>query len=218
MPLFGKKPAPPDLSGKTREELMFLADTADDPAAVRLALLKAEEMDPADTEVQRRLILQGRLHERDPKRPDMSVIKSYLLHAFEHPEDHPPEQERAMARELFDDERLVRAMGLSPDPQAFLRRVLEDLSREYIRIFLLGDSRHVPKVFGISFRHSAEKYIARPARDVIANIFSSPYLSETESRTLARAFYRAFHEESRGDTKELDLQLGPQLRAQLSAE
>ncbi len=216
MPLFSRKFTLPDLAGKSREELLFLADTADDPRAVRHALLAAEAQSPADEEVQRRLILLGRLHERDPKKPDFSVIKSYLLHAFEHPGDHPPQQERAMARELFDDQRLVRVMGISPDPRAFLRRVLEDLSREYVRIFLLGDSRHVPRLLGLTMRHSAGKYAARPASDVIANIYQSPYLSQEEAHTLARAFYRGFYLEMREDTRELDLLLGPQLRAQLN--
>lgn len=120
-----------------------------------------------------------------------------------------------MARELFDDRRLLRCLELAPDREAFLRSYLEELSREYMRVFVAADNRHIPRVFGISFKGSLAKYLAAPAKDILSNILSSPYLDEEEARVLARAFYRAFFEHAGGETGELDSRLGAQLRALL---
>ena len=215
MPLFSKKSALPDLVGKTQEELLFLADTAEDPRLVHHCLNRAEELAPDNLDVKRRLLLQGRLHERDPKRFDLSVIKCYLLHAFEHPEAHTPEEARRMARELFDDPLLLRCLELAGDREAFLRGYLEDLSRDYMRIFVASDNTHVPRVFGISFKGSLHRYLAVPSRDIILNILSSPFLKEGEAAVLAKAFYRAFFEHARGESRELDALLGAEVRAQL---
>lgn len=218
MPFFSKKTASRDLSRLPLEELLFFADTQGDPPAVYEALLQAERIAPDDINVQRRLLLHGRLHERDAKKMDFSVIKSYLLHAFEHPEDHSEAQLRQMTRELFDDERLKTCLRLSKDPAHFLKNYLEDLSRDYMRIFVAPDNTHIPRVFGLSFKGNLSKYLARPAKDIIHNILSSPYLSVEEARLLSRAFYRAFYDHAQGEVQELDSLLGAQLRQALQEE
>ena len=215
MPLFSRKHTLPDLEGKTLDELLFLSDTAEDPRMKYHALSQAERLEPDNLETQRRLLLHGRLHERDPRRVDFSVIKCRLLHGFEHPEQHPEGEARAMARELFDDARLRRCLELAKDGDNFLQGYLEDLSRDYMRIFVASDNTHIPRVFGVSFKGSLHRYLAVPARDVISNILSSPYLKEEEARVLARAFYRAYFEHARGETRELDTLLGAEIRAQL---
>lgn len=213
--MFSKKSALPDLTGKTLEELLFLAETAEDPKMIHRCLIRAEELAPNDLDIQRRLLLLGRLHERDPKRFDLSVIKCYLLHAFEHPEKHTSEEARRMTRELFDDPRLARCLDLAGDREAFLRGYLEDLSREYMRIFVVSDNSHLPRVFGFSFKGSLPRYLAVPTRDIIMNALSSPYLSGEEAVVLAKAFYKAFYEYAHGESKELDTLLGAEVRAQL---
>jgi len=215
MPLFSKKKEPELREGLTMEQLLFIADTQDDPVRVYQALARAEQLAPEDLGIQRRLLLHGRLHERNPRDLDFSVIKSFLLNAFEHPEKHKPEDLRKMERELFDEPRLLRALELAPDRAAFLRGYLEDLSRDYMRIFISSDSGHVPKVLGFSFKGALPRYLAMPARDILKNIFSSPYLSREEAQVLAKAFYRAFFEQVQGETKALDAQLGPELLALL---
>lgn len=213
--MFSRKSKAPQLEGKSLEELLFLAETQADPVVRHAALTRAEMLAPDNLDIQRALLLLGRLHERSPRAMDFSVIKSYLLHAFEHPEEHPPQEVRQMARELFDDRRLLRCLELAPDREAFLRSYLEELSREYMRVFVAADNRHIPRVFGISFKGSLAKYLAAPAKDILSNILSSPYLDEEEARVLARAFYRAFFEHAGGETGELDSKLGAQLRALL---
>ncbi len=182
---------------------------------IHRCLIRAEELAPNDPDIQRRLLMLGRLHERDPKRFDLSVIKCYLLHAFEHPDKHTPEEARRMARELFDDPRLARCLALAGDREAFLRGYLEELSREYMRIFVVSDNSHVPRVFGFSFKGSLHRYLAVPARDIIMNALSSSWLNGEEAVVLAKAFYKAFYEHAHGESRELDTLLGAEVRAQL---
>jgi len=215
MPLFSKKKEPALREGLTLEQLLDIADTQEDPARVYEALSRAEQLAPEDLNIQRRLLLHGRLHERNPKNLDFSVIKSFLLNAFEHPEKHRPEDLRKMERELFDEPRLQRALELAQDRAAFLRSYLEDLSRDYMRVFISSDSSHVPKVLGFSFKGALPRYLAMPALDILKNVFSSPYLSREEAQVLGKAFYRAFFEQVQGETKVLDAQLGPELLALL---
>ena len=215
MSFFTKKSKMPPLDSMNMEQLLFEADTQQDPKVIHEALRLAENLEPDNLDIQRRLLLQGRLHERSPRKMDFSIIKCYLLHAFEHPEAHQMQAQQDMARELFDDERLKRCLTLADDAEAFLRGYLEDLSRDYMRIFVASDNSHIPRVFGISFKGTLQRYLAQPARDIIMNIFSSPYLSQEEARVLARAFYRAFYDYAHGEVRELDSQLGVIVRAQL---
>jgi hypothetical protein len=215
MPLFNKKPQAPDLSGLTMEKLLFMADTETDPVLIHSALSRAEELAPDDLGIQRRLLLLGRLYLRSNKVMDFSVIKSWLLHAFEHPDKHVDAEAKRMARELFDEPRLKRCLELAPDKAAFLRDYHEELSRDYIRIFIAADNTHVPRVFGISFKGNLSRYLAIPSRDIISNILASPWLSEEESVPLAKAFYRAFYDHVHGEVRELDRLLGAEICGQL---
>ena len=40
--------------------------------------------------------MHGRLHERDGRRVDYSVVKCYLFHVFEHPEQHNERSRRPL--------------------------------------------------------------------------------------------------------------------------
>lgn len=217
MPIFKAKKKAPDLTGLSLEQLLYEADTRDDPKDVYAALRKAEELAPENLPVQRRLLMHGRLHERDPRRIDFSVIKCHLLHAFEHPETHNENELRAMAREIFDAPRLMRCLELALEKDAFLREYLRDLSREYIRVFIAPDHTHSPKLLGFSFKGSLPKQLARPAADILLNVLSSPFLNAQEADTLAKAFYGAFHEAMQGEVRELDRLVGAETYARLRA-
>ena len=120
-----------------------------------------------------------------------------------------------MARELFDDARLMRCLQLSANQEGFLQDYLHALSQEYIRIFIVPDNRHAPRVFGISLKAKLQRYFAVPAHDIISNALSCSYLNQEEAILLAKAFYRAFYEYAQGDTQALDSLLGAEIRAQL---
>lgn len=215
MGFFRKKTTLLDLTGRSLKELLILAEATEDPKDRYQVLLEAEKINPSDLQVQRKLLLHGRWHERNPAKMDFSVIKCYLLHAFEHPENHLPQEQQRMTRELFDDKRLLRCLELTDNKPQFIKEYLEDLSREYMHIFVAADNSHIPRVFGVSFKGSLQKYLAVPAKDIISNIFQSPYLNAEEARVLAQAFYRAFYEHTHGQVSELDKLLGAEIRALL---
>lgn len=211
MPWFQKKNKLQVDDTMTLEQLLHEASISRDPGYAYRCLERAEVMAPDSLKVQRALLMHGRLHERDRRAADYSVIKCYLLHAFEHPERHPEAEQQRMARELFDHRRLQACLALAEDPQAFLNDYLEELSQEYMRLFIAGDSSHAPRVFGISPRQQLHRYLARPAADVIRNLLLSPFLSEEEQLMAARAFYRAFYKQMQGQTKDLDRLLGAEI-------
>ncbi|NLD34074.1 MAG: hypothetical protein GX653_04110 [Clostridiales bacterium] len=211
MPWFQKKapPQPPD--SMSAMDLVHEAKVTEDPVYAYACLKRAEILAPDSLDVQRALLLLGRLHERDRRPADYALIKCYLLHAFEHPEKHTEEELERMARELFDDKRLQTCLSLAPDAEAFLEGYLGDLSAEYMRVFVAGESSHAPRVFGMSLKNQMPSYLARPAADIIRNAMSSAYLSAQEQRLVARAFYKAFYRQMNGDTKALDKLLGAEV-------
>ena len=152
--------------------------------------------------------MRGNLHLRDPRHVSFHVIKSYLLHAFEHPEQHDEAEQRRMAREIFDEPRLHRCLQLSDQPDAFLQSYLQELCADYVRIFILPDASHCRSFLGFTMPGTQAASMAVPAYDVLHNIFLSPDLTQTEQRQLAGAFYRAYRTQMNGHTQPLDERLG----------
>lgn len=216
MPWFRKEKKPVVDDRMNALQLLHAAKTADDPTFAYACLKRAEVLAPDSLDVQRALLLHGRLHERDQRRADYSIIKSWLLHAFEHPEKHPEEEQKRMARELFDDKRLLLCLSLAPSPDAFTESYLDALCDEYMRIFIAGEASHAPRIFGLSTKASLHKYLARPVSEMIHNVFVSPFLSEHEQGLLARCVYKAFYRYVSGEVRELDTLLGPQVTAALA--
>lgn len=211
MPLFSRKQRPQVRDNMSLAELLHEARVTDDAVYAKACLDRAEILAPDSLEAQRALLMHGRLHERGRDPGDFSVIKCYLLHGFEHPEEYSEEALRRQAQELFCDPRLKACLALSPDPEGFLKDYLAELSQQYMHLFVAGDSSHAPRLFGFSHRSSLPRYLAMPASDIIRNMLSSPFLDAEQQRLLARSFYEAFSRQMEGRTTELDRQLGPQL-------
>lgn len=192
--------------------LLLRAEGEKDPGKKYMLLLEAEKAAPQDLKVQMALLLHGRLHERDGRRVDFSVIKSYILHIFEEPKSHSDKEREAMLRELFHEERLTRCLGFAPDPDGFLRDYLERLSLHYITLFLRGNSRYMKPIFGFSTGlGKAPRLLAEPVARMLFAMLLEPLLSYEERSRLARAFYAAFHRDMAGDTQALDSLLGDDL-------
>ena len=195
--------------------LLALAKQEQEPTLRYQLLMRAKELAPGSLPVQRALLMHGRLHERDARHPDFSVIKCYLLHVFEHPEQHQEEDIRNKTRELFDHPDLLSCLALAENPDGFLRDYLEEMSETYIRMFLEGDSSNVPSLFGLTRKHSIPRYLAPPMADIIHNMLSSAYLRVSEQQLAASTFYRACHRHLKGDTAFLDASLSPEVIRQL---
>lgn len=197
-------------------DLLYAAKTTDDPKYAHACLTRAEILAPDSLDVQRALLLHGKLHERDKRAADYAVIKSWLLHAFEHPEQHTEEEQKRMSRELFDEKRLQNCLKMTADPDAFLASYLDGLCDEYMRIFIAGEASHAPRVFGLGSKTMLHKYLANPVSDMIHNIYLSPFLSAQEQAQLARCVYKAFYRYVSGEVKQLDTLLGAELTARLN--
>jgi hypothetical protein len=195
--------SPVDVSG-----LVLKAQEEEDPVKRYAILQKAEEAAPRDLNVQKALLLHGRLHERSKRQLDYSVIKCYLLHAFEPSREHTTPQREKMILELFGEERLRKAMDMADDPNAFLKEYLTALSGEYIRLFLRGSNRYMNNVFGFSLGGKPSKMLAAPAGAMILRMFEEPALLPEQRTILAKAFYDAYELEFPGETAELDKALG----------
>lgn len=191
--------------------LLARAQAQQDVVLRHALLAEAERLAPTDIRVQRALLMHGRLHERDGRRVDFTVIPCYLFHAFEHPEQHDEPQQEAFARELLHGARLEKCLALADDRRAFLQAYLTDLAAEYVRVFLLPDRSHAPWAFGLALGGRRGRYMARPACDIVRNLLSCPFYTSQEQQLCAGAFYRAYRAAMDGDTDALDALLGPEL-------
>jgi len=194
--------------GEDVSQLLRRAQDENDPKKRYALLCEAEEAAPNNMQVQKALLLHGRLHERDKRKVDFSVIKCYLLHAFEEPETFSSAEREEIIRELVMEDRLVKAMELAPDGQAFLRDYLTALSGEYIHLFLRGSSRYMKPIFGFAPAGKPAKLLAAPAACMLRCILKEPALSKDRQEMLAGAFYLAYAQEFQGETAYLDEALG----------
>lgn len=196
--------------GAEAAALLQSAQAESDPVKRYALLKKAEEAAPEDLRVQKALLLHGRLHERDKRKVDFSIIKCYLLHIFEEPEAYPPSRREEKLTELFSEDRLQKAMAMAPDPEAFLKDYLSALSAEYINLFLMGSSRHMKPLFGLSLGGKPARLLAEPASVILSHMLAEQALAPLRRETLARAFYEAFTRTMDGETTWLDEKLGAQ--------
>lgn len=192
-------------------ELLNEAKTAEDPAYAWACLQRAEILRPDSLPVQRALLMHGRLHEQSRQPGDYSIIKSYLLHSFEHPERYSEEGLRQAAQELFGSPRLLRCLELADKAPAFLEGYIDQLAEEYVRVFIAGDSSHAPRVFGFSAKGSLHSYLAKPTADTISNALQSPFLSKDQQLLVAKSVYRQFSLQMGGETRALDRLLGAEI-------
>ncbi len=203
-------PSSQQVASQARDPSPYLkeAQEVSDPVRRYALLKKAEEAAPEDLRVQKALLLHGRLHERDRRKVDFSVIKCYLLHVFEAPQEYSLAQREQKLKELLEEDRLQRAMTLAGDPHSFLREYLTTLSGEYIRLFLKGSSRHMKPIFGFAPAGKPQKLLAEPVAAMIGRMLSDSLLSAPQKETLSRSFYAGFVQEFQGETLFLDEALG----------
>jgi hypothetical protein len=195
-------------AGEDASALLRRAQEESDPVKRYALLQKAEDSAPNNLQVQKALLLHGRLHERDRHKIDFSVIKCYLLHVFEEPETYSFAKREDKIRELISEDRLVKAMDMAPDGQAFLKDYLTALSQEYIHLFLRGSSRHMKPIFGFAPAGKPSRLLAAPAANMLRCMLKEQALTEDMRDILAGAFYKAYGLEFQGETAYLDEALG----------
>ena len=193
------------------QRLLNEAAGQSDPKKKYELLINAQRQYPDCLEVARELLFLGRLHERDPRKLDFSVIKCYLLHMYLTPEQFSKEQQAAMRDELFEHPDLKRCQALAPDAGAFTRQYLERLAQEFVRLFLRGSSTYMHSFFGIRFDGRASKTLAAPVAAMLGRIRADGELSPERREMLYNALYCGYLREMGGDSQWLDAQLSQQL-------
>ena len=204
------RPSEQPASGDEKRALarMEQALTLSDPVKKHERLLRAEQLCPACIPVQEELLHLGRLYERNPRKLDYHVIKCYLLHVFEAPEDSTEEGQQQILHELTAHPRLEKLLTLSPMPEEARRKYVLRLFREYIALFLKGSNEHMKPFMGFQLVR-AEKALAGVGARMLRNMerFDLPAPYDT---LLPACFLDAFRTEVGSDAwllaakKELD--------------
>ena len=150
------------------------------------------------------LLFLGRLYERSPRKLDFSVIKCHLLHFYLTPDDFSAAQQQQMRTELFEHPDLRRCQELAPDADAFTRKYLERLSRDFINVFLRGSNRYMHSFFGLRLDNRIAKVLASPMAQMLSRVHGDTDLDFERRAMLYDALYRAFLLEAGNDAKWLD--------------
>lgn len=181
-----EKQLPADFEG-----LMALAGKTDDPVLKEKCLLAAEKLRPDSLAVKRSLLMLGNLARRDGKKADPSVIKCYMLHVFEHPEQHTEAECARLTGEVFCHPQLEACLALCGDKQKFMQEYLEEICRDYLHIFIEGQREHAGGYLGFQWIGRRVKALSRPCADMVMNMMLSPFLTEEECMLLTGIFYRS---------------------------
>lgn len=171
-----------------------LADVKDPKKRYKL-IRAALERSPDDFAANEALLFHGRLHEpmRGGRRLDFSIIKSNLLCIFDEPEKLRPDEIREKLQELLHDAQLERTMALAPDAQAYFAAYLYRMAREYIDLFIRGDSRYTSLAFGIPrMGESLARRCGEPVRRMLQNIDNSDELDDAQRTLLREALYAGY--------------------------
>ena len=170
--------------------LLEKAEHQTDPVKKHKLLLEAQEQYPDCLEVAQELLFLGRLYERSPRKLDFSVIKCHLLHFYLTPDDFSAAQQQQMRTE--------------PDADAFTRKYLERLSRDFINVFLRGSNRYMHSFFGLRLDNRIAKVLASPMAQMLSCVHGDTDLDFERRAMLYDALYRAFLLEAGNDAKWLD--------------
>ena len=184
--------------------LLEKAGRQTDPVKKHELLLEAQAQFPDCLEVAQELLFLGRLHERSPKKLDFSVIKCHLMHFYLTPDEFTAAQREQMRTELFEHPDLRRCQELAPDADAFTRKYLERLSRDFINVFLRGSNRYMHSFFGFRLDSRIAKVLASPLERMLSRVHGDTDLDFEQRSMLYDALYRAFLLETGNDAKWLD--------------
>lgn len=174
-------------------EIMRLVDNTlvdKDPVRIHKNLLELESKYPYNLYIKKALLLQGRLHERNAKHLDYSVIHCYLLNIFLEGELFKG-QKQQFIDELTSSPKLLECLALSENKNLFLQEYYYEISKRFIELFLMGSNKYMKQFFGLSFSRNPAKTLAEPCSRIIKSILSTSELKDYRF-VLAKAFYNAF--------------------------
>ena len=137
-------PAPEENAEPVDEEAMKWVRKAQ--AAVsypekKKILLKGLESCPESREIRWELLFVGEEPAKRGKTPEFAIIGCWVLEIYRNPGNFTEGRREEMRARFFDAPQLVRCLDTYADPERKQEEYLRRLCREYIEIFLEGDSR-----------------------------------------------------------------------------
>ena len=187
--------------------LLEKAEAQKDPVRKRAMLLEAQKNWPDSLEIAEEILFLGRLHERNPRKLDFSVIKCYLWHMYLTPKEFSEEKRDSMREEFFTHPDLLRCQQLSGDAERFTRHYLERLGREFVNLFLKSSNHYTRTWFGFRLDNRMSRVLAEPLADMMHQIHTDAKLDGSQRAMLYDAIYRAFLSETGGETQFIDAKL-----------
>lgn len=201
-----KRPVPSALP----EESLALLEKArreEDPVRKHELLQALREKHPNALDIQREILLLGKLYQRDRRTVSFHRIKCYLLQIYLDDRELSREKIADMRRELFSDPQLMLCRQLAPDPEQFTREYLSRLSEDFIQLFLEGSNLYMRSFLGFVNHRNAPALLAPYAARMLEAMSRDKELTEEQRGQLTAAFYQAFRTRMNGDTAKLDEQL-----------
>ena len=173
-------------------------------------LLNGLEACPESREIAWELLFIG---EEGPKKGislDFSIIKSWNLEIYRKPGDFSSEKRDRMREQLFDAPELIRTLNRFDNPKDKQREYLQRLCREYIELFLEGNSQVMGYYFGFHIERNKGKKLAVPVAEMIERIRTDEKLSPEQREQLWKALYQGYAARMEGKTECLDEYLADQ--------
>lgn len=167
-------------------------------------LLRAREACPDCFEIEWELLFIGQKKKPARGRIDFSMIRSYLLEIWLTPEEFTRAETNQMRSELFENEQLARCRRLSEDPEGMTEKYLYRLCREFIDLFMEGDSRIVRSLFGFRLDRNTDRVLSQHGAGMLIRIRQDAALEPVQKDQLYQAFYRALSEKLEGRTRYLE--------------
>ena len=214
--IFGRRKQPRPLPG-TVDECLALCGKEEDPREKRRLLEHALALEPDDLRANRALLMLGGLGIAKRNIPDFSLIKCYLLTAFEKPDLFGPDKRREMEREIFDHPLLIRCLGLCPEEERgrFLHDYVQEMCDTYGQLFIASSSEHSGGLMGFSTAGSRSRAQSAPLAAMLTNILDSKDLSVGERMLLLRAMHQSARTLLGADMQRLYGRLEPRVMAAL---
>ena len=167
-------------------------------------LLKGLEECPDSAEIEWELLFIGEEPPRRSRMMDYFVIKCWVMEIYRNPGNLSAEQRDRMRQQLFDAPELVRCIRRAENPAEKQQEYLLRLCREYIEIFLEGNSRVMGTLFGIQLERNREKKLAGPVAEMLGRIRQDEQLSAERREQLRKAMIQAYSDRTNGKTEYLN--------------
>ena len=167
-------------------------------------LQKGLEACPDSREIAWEMLFVGEPGPKKGRTLDFSIIKCWILEIYRKPGEFSAEKRDSMRAQLFDAPELKVCLGRFEDPEQKQKDYLLRLCREYIVIFLEGDSQVMGRLFGFSLERNKEKRLAEPVARMIRMMQADEKLSPEQREQLCIAMRVAYITRASGNEQYLD--------------